>query len=148
MDISLPCQHALLHYLTSIMLFSSPNGLCSSITESKHIKAVKEPWQQSSHYKALSQIVQTISQLDKLTTLHQLYVQHGMMFGTTSAYIVRTLHGTLPELVVEKDNDRDGEDNDNDDDLEDSNDIAQMSVPKELTSVTLPSQPGTFSNLQ
>ena len=43
-DISLPRQHALLHYLTSIMLFGSPNGLCSLITESKHIKAVKEPW--------------------------------------------------------------------------------------------------------
>jgi len=29
------------------------NGLCSSITELKHIKAVKEPWCQSSQYKAL-----------------------------------------------------------------------------------------------
>ena len=53
-DISLPRQHALVHYLASIMLFRSPNGLYSSITESKHIKAVKEPWRQSSHYKALS----------------------------------------------------------------------------------------------
>jgi hypothetical protein len=93
-------------------------------------------------------MVRTISRLDKLATLHQLYVQRGMMFGTTSAYIARTLRGTLPELVVEKDNDRDGEDNDDDDDLEDSNDIAPMSGPKALTSVTLPSQPGTFSNLQ
>ncbi|KAF8200520.1 hypothetical protein K438DRAFT_1822115 [Mycena galopus ATCC 62051] len=38
-DISLPRQHSLLHYLPSIRLFGSPNGLCSSITESKHIKA-------------------------------------------------------------------------------------------------------------
>jgi hypothetical protein len=43
-DIFLPRQHTLGHYLTSVMLFSLPNGLCSSITESKHIKAVKEPW--------------------------------------------------------------------------------------------------------
>jgi hypothetical protein len=43
-DISLPRQHALGHYLTSVMLFGSPNGLCSSITESKYIKAAKEPW--------------------------------------------------------------------------------------------------------
>ena len=42
--ISLPCQHALNHYFYAIQLFGSPNGLCSSITESKHIKAVKEPW--------------------------------------------------------------------------------------------------------
>ena len=71
-----------------------------------------------------------------------------MMFSTTSAYIARTLRGTLPELVVEKDNDPDGEDNDDDDDLEDSNDIALMSGPKALTSVMLPYQPGTFSDLQ
>ena len=43
-SISLPRQHALFHYYLSIQLFGSPNGLCSSITESKHIKAVKEPW--------------------------------------------------------------------------------------------------------
>ncbi|KAF8812067.1 hypothetical protein BYT27DRAFT_7221263 [Phlegmacium glaucopus] len=43
-SISLPRQHALPHYLTSITLCGSPNGLCLSITESKHIKAVKEPW--------------------------------------------------------------------------------------------------------
>jgi hypothetical protein len=45
--ISLPRQHSLLHYPRSIRLFGSPNGLCSSITESKHIKAVKEPWRRS-----------------------------------------------------------------------------------------------------
>jgi hypothetical protein len=93
-DISLPRQHALVHYLASIMLFGSPNGLCSSITESKHIKAVKEPWRRSSHYEALSQMGRTISWLDKLAALHQLYVQRGMMAGTTSAYITQTLRGT------------------------------------------------------
>ena len=38
---NLPCQHALIHYTKSICLFGSLNGLCSSITESKHIKAVR-----------------------------------------------------------------------------------------------------------
>ena len=42
-NISLPQQHTLIHYIHSIMLFESLNGLCSSITESKHIKAMKEP---------------------------------------------------------------------------------------------------------
>ncbi len=37
----LPRQHAMVHYLSLIRLFGAPNGLCSSITESKHIKAVK-----------------------------------------------------------------------------------------------------------
>ncbi|KAF8225293.1 hypothetical protein L208DRAFT_1019828, partial [Tricholoma matsutake] len=45
-SISLPRQHALKHFYNSIHLFSSPNGLCSSITESKHIKAMKESWHQ------------------------------------------------------------------------------------------------------
>jgi hypothetical protein len=41
---NLPQQHSLFHYLQLIREFGAPNGLCSSITESKHIKAVKEPW--------------------------------------------------------------------------------------------------------
>ncbi|KAH8977448.1 hypothetical protein EDB92DRAFT_1756280, partial [Lactarius akahatsu] len=41
---SLPQQHSLSHYCHLIHMFSAPNGLCSSITKSKHIKAVKEPW--------------------------------------------------------------------------------------------------------
>ncbi|KAF5353718.1 hypothetical protein D9758_008652 [Tetrapyrgos nigripes] len=56
-SISLPKQHALVHYIPSICLFASLNGLCSLITESKHIKAVKEPWRQSNHYEALMQML-------------------------------------------------------------------------------------------
>jgi hypothetical protein len=41
---SLPRQHSIVHYPALIRLFGAPNGLCSSITESKHIRAVKEPW--------------------------------------------------------------------------------------------------------
>jgi hypothetical protein len=46
--LSLPWQHALMHYPDSIALFGSPNGLCLSITKAKHIKAIKELWWQSS----------------------------------------------------------------------------------------------------
>jgi hypothetical protein len=56
---SLPRQHSLVHYLRSIRAFGAPNGLCSSITESKHIKAIKQPWRRSSRYKALGQILLT-----------------------------------------------------------------------------------------
>lgn len=77
-DISLARQHALQHYLRSIMLFGSPNGLCSSITESKHIVAVKEPWRRSNHYKVLVQMLRTTSRLDTLTALHWIYTQKGM----------------------------------------------------------------------
>ena len=59
--LQLPRQHALVsHYYTLIKLFGSPNGLCSSITESEHIKSVKEPWHCSSRFKALVQMLRSI----------------------------------------------------------------------------------------
>ena len=36
----LPRQHSMVHYPDLIRLYGAPNGLCSSITESKHIVAV------------------------------------------------------------------------------------------------------------
>ncbi|KIO01474.1 hypothetical protein M404DRAFT_28773 [Pisolithus tinctorius Marx 270] len=41
---SLPRQHAMKHYSHLICQFGAPNSLCSSITESKHIKAIKRPF--------------------------------------------------------------------------------------------------------
>lgn len=63
---SLPRHHSVVHYTFLIQEFGAPNGLCSSITESKHIKAVKEPWRRSSHYEALGQMLVTNQRLDKL----------------------------------------------------------------------------------
>ncbi len=59
-NISLPQQHSMTHYSMLIRLFGAPNSLCSSITESKHIKAVKEPWRRSNQYHALLQMLATI----------------------------------------------------------------------------------------
>jgi hypothetical protein len=53
-DFNLPRQHSLIHYMKLIRAFGAPNGLCSSITESKHIKAEKEPWRRSSRFEALT----------------------------------------------------------------------------------------------
>ncbi|KAF8154657.1 hypothetical protein B0H34DRAFT_809194 [Crassisporium funariophilum] len=50
---SLPHQHSLVHYRINIQDFGAPNGLCSSITESRHITAVKKPWRRSNRYEAL-----------------------------------------------------------------------------------------------
>lgn len=66
---SLPRQHSLCHYNELIRLFGAPNGLCSSITESKHVKAVKMPYRHSSHHKALGQMLLINQQLDKLTAM-------------------------------------------------------------------------------
>ncbi|KAG0691819.1 hypothetical protein DFH29DRAFT_986097 [Suillus ampliporus] len=64
---SLPRQHSLKHYIQNIQLFAASNSLCSSITENKHIKAVKEPWRRSSCYRALSQMLLINQRLDKLS---------------------------------------------------------------------------------
>ncbi|KAE9383249.1 hypothetical protein BT96DRAFT_1009473 [Gymnopus androsaceus JB14] len=51
---SLPRMHAMIHYPALIIDFGAPNGLCSSITESRHISAVTKPWWRSNCYNALT----------------------------------------------------------------------------------------------
>ncbi|KAJ7203848.1 hypothetical protein GGX14DRAFT_698923 [Mycena pura] len=115
-DISLPRQHSLVHYIRFIRLFGSPNGLCSSITESKHIKAVKEPWRRSSRYKALAQMLVTLVRLDKLAAALRDFTVRGMMTGTTSSYTASILAGEQPQVdaaaaaaaALDDENDDDG----------------------------------------
>ena len=64
---SLPRQHAMVHYRWHIENFGAPDGLCLSITESKHIAAVKRPWRRSSRYNAIAQIMRTNQRMEKLT---------------------------------------------------------------------------------
>lgn len=78
---SLPRQHSLKHYPALIQQFGAPNGLCSSITESKHIKAVKEPWRRSNKYKALGQMLLTNQRLDKLHAARVDFTARGMLGG-------------------------------------------------------------------
>ena len=66
---SLPRQHSLMHYRHLIQQFGAPNGLCSSITESKHIVAVKKPWRRSNKHKALGQMLLANQRMDKLSAL-------------------------------------------------------------------------------
>ncbi|KAF8462345.1 hypothetical protein JB92DRAFT_3136774 [Gautieria morchelliformis] len=79
---NLPRQHSLIHYVKMIRAYGAPNGLCSSITESKHIKAVKEPWRRSSRFEALSQMLLTNQRLDKLAAARVDFVDRGMLKGT------------------------------------------------------------------
>ncbi|KAH9022851.1 hypothetical protein EDB84DRAFT_1589485 [Lactarius hengduanensis] len=78
-NFSLPRQHAMNHYPDTIRLFGAPNGLCSSITEAKHIKAVKEPWRRSNRNKPLKQILITNQRLDKLTAARIDFTQREML---------------------------------------------------------------------
>ena len=62
-------------------MFGVPNEICSSITESKHIKVVKEPWQQSNQFEALRQMLVTNQRLDKLAAAHLVFTQHNILDG-------------------------------------------------------------------
>jgi hypothetical protein len=88
---NLPRQHSLIHYLMLIRAFGAPNGLCSSITESKHIKAVKEPWRRSNRFEALSQMLLTNQRLDKLAASRVDFTARGMLRGTCLSYIFEKL---------------------------------------------------------
>jgi hypothetical protein len=80
-DFSLPRQHSLIHYHSLIRLFGAPNGLCSSITESKHIRAVKEPWRRSNRREALGQMLVTNQRLDQLAAARAYFNNRGMLTG-------------------------------------------------------------------
>lgn len=88
---SLPWQHSLDHYIQHIQNFSAPNGLCSSITKAKHIKAIKEPWRRSNCYEALEQMLLTNQRLEKLAYTHADFSAHGMLSGTCLSKAVATL---------------------------------------------------------
>ncbi|OCH87368.1 hypothetical protein OBBRIDRAFT_850015 [Obba rivulosa] len=78
---SLPRQHALKHYRHLVQEFGAPNGICFLITESKHIKAVKEPWRRSNRYEALGQILLTNQRLDKMAAARVDFAARGMLDG-------------------------------------------------------------------
>ena len=77
----LPQSHAAVHYMHLIQAFGASNGLCSSIMESKHIVVVKEPWQQSSWWNMLRQMLTTNSHLDQLAAAWVDFASHGMLEG-------------------------------------------------------------------
>jgi hypothetical protein len=76
---SLPRQHALIHYVFGIRNFGSPNGLDSSITEAKHIDAVKKPWRRSNRHQALEQILVTNTRMYKLAAARTEFGRKGML---------------------------------------------------------------------
>ncbi|PSR71866.1 hypothetical protein PHLCEN_2v12260 [Hermanssonia centrifuga] len=69
------------------------------ITESKHIKAVKEPWRRSNKYNALSQMLETNQRTDKLAAARVDFAARHMLEGTCLSEAVRSflLAGALEE---------------------------------------------------
>jgi hypothetical protein len=101
---SLPRQHSIVHYPALIRLFRAPNGLCSSMTESKHIHAVKEPWRRSSRNNALFQMLTTNQRLDQLAAARVNFTKRGMLNGTLleSALAASTYNIYFPSLSLTK----------------------------------------------
>jgi hypothetical protein len=99
---NLPRQHSLIHYLQLIREFGAPNGLCSSITESKHIKAVKEPWRRSNRFNALGQMLLTNQRLDKLAAARVDFVHRKMLDGTSLDWALSRLGAYIYYIQINK----------------------------------------------
>ncbi|KAF8328733.1 hypothetical protein F5887DRAFT_897430 [Amanita rubescens] len=144
-DFSLPRQHSLTHYSDMIRQFGAPNSLCSSITESKHIRAVRKPWRRSSKFNALSQMLCTNSRLDKLEATSVDFKARGMLRESIWANYID------PVPPPPADNDNDGEE------LDDRNAEAEVKlarkpfshIPRLLPALTqwlrIPSLPALIS---
>ncbi|KAL1740173.1 hypothetical protein HDZ31DRAFT_48026 [Schizophyllum fasciatum] len=85
LGLSIPRQHALVHYVHVIEEFGALNGLCSSITESAHIRAVKRPWRRTNRYNALSQMLLINQRMDKLSACRTNFQSRGMLRPAPSA---------------------------------------------------------------
>ena len=92
---SLPRQHAMKHYKQLIRWFGAPNGLCSSITESKHVKAVKRPYRRTNKYQALGQMLIINQRLDKLAVSRTDFERRGMLRGTCLSTVIEALGKVL-----------------------------------------------------
>ncbi|KAG1719032.1 hypothetical protein EDB19DRAFT_1898883 [Suillus lakei] len=97
---SLPRQHSMTHYVDMIRLFGTPNRLCSSITELKHIKAVKEPWRWSNRHNALGQMLVTNQRLDKLAASRVDFDARGMLTGTILSSALAALERKRAQTVA------------------------------------------------
>lgn len=73
---NLPRQHSILHYRPLIQMFGAPNGICSSITESKHISAVKDAYRRSSRNQPLGEMLLINQRMDKLAAAHDILDPH------------------------------------------------------------------------
>ncbi len=142
---SLPRQHSLDHYAQHIQNFGAPNGLCSSITEAKHIKAVKEPWRRSNRYEALGQMLLTNQRNEKLAAARADFDARGMLAGTCLSDAILAIQADLEEDPQASDaqqitrnlyGDEGDEDEDEDEDRDDDDDLnvgntAQDSVDRD-----------------
>ena len=128
--ISLPRQHALMHYHHHIEEFGAPVGLCTSITENKHISAVKKPYRKSSHNQPLGEMLQINTRLDKIELFKSKRIAEGLC---DLPLLPEEVQPIAPELDVDWEEDRD------DSDL---NDVEEDDGARSLSMTTLAKTPG------
>lgn len=104
-NFSLPRQHAMVHYPTMIPLFAAPSGLCSSITENKHIYAVKETWRRSNRNDPLGQMITANQRLSKLIASRADFERRGMLDDSLAEASWRALRDVLRKNMSESDTD-------------------------------------------
>ncbi|KAI6162858.1 hypothetical protein EDD17DRAFT_1776419 [Pisolithus thermaeus] len=92
-----------LHYHYLICQFSAPNGLCSSITELKHIKAIKCLYQCTNCFQTLRKMLLINQRLNKLTAVHADFKGCGMLNGTCLSQAFEVL-GIIEEGADTADN--------------------------------------------
>ncbi|KAI0069827.1 hypothetical protein K474DRAFT_1680629 [Panus rudis PR-1116 ss-1] len=164
---ALPREHALKHYVSLIRKFGSLNGLCTSITESKHIKAIKEPWRRTSHFEELGQMLLINQHLDKLAAARADFAARGMLDGSLLQYVLGELERSRFRTdshditdsssgMADEDDDDDSSEEDNDHDWvpgqaeaidaevctsEDNGDARPVEGPHVVASVTLARTP-------
>jgi len=144
---SLPRQHSLIHYRYHIEKFGAPNGLSSSITESKHITAVKKPWRQSNRYEALGQMLTINTRNDKLAAAQIDFSSRGMLNGTCLSEALEKFQTTLEDTTDEGDPDYGSEDGQDLDANEDEDRTGPVDGPPTLSDVTLAQKRGEHISL-
>lgn len=122
---SLPRQHSLKHYIWAIQQFGAPNGLCTSITESRHITAVKEPWRRSNRHDALGQMLTINQRLHKLGAARADFEERGMLKGNVLSVTMKAL------LQAHGESDQEPEDLENNDG---SAEVPALTVPTDVGS--------------
>lgn len=148
---ALPRQHALSHFVRGIKLFGSPNGLCTSITESKHIRAVKRPWRATNKNNPLDQILDINTRLNKLAAARSEFGSRGMLCGdvlTAARHVARELSppGMADEGEESGEHADDGQDPDPDN--RHFNDVDAVNGEPEPISIELAKKPGVLPSSQ
>jgi hypothetical protein len=96
-DFDLPRQHGLFHFRSNIENYGSPNGLCTTLVESKHRKVIKEPWRRSSHHEPLPQMLKINTRLDQLKACAVAFRKRGQLDESLMTWVLRAT-GQLDDL--------------------------------------------------